>query len=125
MRFGKVFQQTYTRFLDLEKAEAQAKEAKIEAALERVRSQAMGMIESSDLLDIVVTMRNEFTALGYEAGYFWHMMWLPDKYEKAMTSGDGTKIGMVMELPRHIHGNIPLLSKWEKVKSQPLYLQWM
>ncbi|MEI2755624.1 MAG: hypothetical protein V9F46_04115 [Chitinophagaceae bacterium] len=38
--------------------------------------------------------------LGYEAGYFWHMMWLPDKYEKAMTSGDGTKIGMVMELPR-------------------------
>ena len=116
MRFGKVFQQTYTRFLDLEKAEAQAKEAKIEAALERVRSQAMGMIESSDLLDIVVTMRNEFTALGYEAGYFWHMMWLPDKYEKAMTSGDGTKIGMVMELPRHIHGNIPLLSKWEKSK---------
>jgi len=116
MRFGKVFQQTYTRFLDLEKAEAQAKEAKIEAALERVRSQAMGMIESSDLLDIVVTMRNEFTRLGYEAGYFWHMMWLPDKYEKAMTSGDGTKIGMVMELPRYIHGNIPLLAKWEKSK---------
>ena len=27
MRFGKVFQQTYTRFLDLQKAEAQAREA--------------------------------------------------------------------------------------------------
>ena len=26
MRFGKVFQQTYTRFLDLQKAEAQARE---------------------------------------------------------------------------------------------------
>ena len=37
MRFGKVFQQTYTRFLDLQKAEAQAREAQIEAALERVR----------------------------------------------------------------------------------------
>ena len=38
IRFGKVFQQTYTRFLDLEKAEAQEREAQIEAALERVRS---------------------------------------------------------------------------------------
>ena len=27
MRFGKVFQQTYTRFLDLQKAEAQARES--------------------------------------------------------------------------------------------------
>jgi signal transduction histidine kinase len=114
LRFTKVFDQTYTRFLDLQKAEAQAREAQIELALERVRSQAMAMQKSSDLLDIVVTMRTEFTRLGHEAHYFWHMMWLPDKYEKAMTSGDGTKIGFVMELPRHIHGNIPLLTKWEK-----------
>ena len=35
---SRVFEQTYTRFLDLQKAEAQAREAKIEAALERVRS---------------------------------------------------------------------------------------
>ena len=31
-----------------------------------------------------------------------------------MTSGDGSKIGFVMELPRHMHGDIPLLAKWEK-----------
>jgi len=115
-RFAKVFEQTYTRFLDLQKAEAQAREAEIDLALERVRSQAMAMQKSTDLLDIVVTMRTEFTRLGHEAHYFWHMMWLPDKYEKAMTSGDGTKIGFVMELPRHIHGDIPLLAKWEKSK---------
>jgi hypothetical protein len=36
-RFAKVFEQTYTRFLDLQKAEVQAREAQIEAALERVR----------------------------------------------------------------------------------------
>jgi len=36
MRFAKVFEQTYTRFLDLQKAEAQAREAEIELALERV-----------------------------------------------------------------------------------------
>ena len=29
-RFAKVFEQTYTRFLDLQKAEAQAREAQIE-----------------------------------------------------------------------------------------------
>jgi hypothetical protein len=42
-RFAKVFDQTYTRFLDLQKAEAQAREAQIEAAMERVRSRSMGM----------------------------------------------------------------------------------
>ena len=36
-RFSKVFDQAYIRFIDLEKAEAQAREAQIEAALERVK----------------------------------------------------------------------------------------
>ncbi len=113
-RFGKVFQQTYTRFLDLKKAEAQAREAQIELSLEKIRAKVTAMKESSDLLDIVVTMRAEFVGLGHEAHYFWHMRWLPDKYEKAMTSGDGTRIGMVMTLPRHIHGDIKLVADWEK-----------
>ena len=47
-RFAAVFEQTYTRFLDLQKAESQAREAQIEAALERVRSQSMGMQNSLD-----------------------------------------------------------------------------
>jgi len=92
------------------------RELEIEAALERIRAQAMAMRESADLLDIVVTMRSEFIKLGHEAHYFWHMRWLPEIYEKAMTSGDGTRIGMVMKLPRHIHGDIALLDKWEKGK---------
>ncbi|WP_117880302.1 ATP-binding protein [Aureibaculum luteum] len=94
--------------------ETKNRELEIEGALERIRAQAVSMQQSSDLLDIVVSMRNEFTKLGHQAHYFWHMMWLPKSYEKAMTSGDGTKIGFVMELPRHIHGDIPLLAKWEK-----------
>ncbi|WP_432410504.1 ATP-binding protein [Rasiella sp. SM2506] len=93
------------------------RELKIEGALQRIRAEAVAMKESSDLMDIVVTMRTEFTRLGHEAHYFWHMMWLPSTYEKAMTSGDGTKIGFVMELPRHIHGDIPLLANWEKNKN--------
>ena len=42
-RFAGVFDLTYTRFLDLQKAEAQAREAQIEVALERVRARAMAM----------------------------------------------------------------------------------
>ncbi|OZV69037.1 ATP-binding protein [Winogradskyella aurantia] len=94
--------------------EAKNRELEIEGALERIRAQATAMTVSSDLLDIVVTMRNEFIKLGHEAHYFWHMMWLQNTYEKAMTSGDGSRIGFVMELPRHIHGDIPKLAKWEK-----------
>ncbi len=52
-RFGKVFEQTYTRFLDLQRAEAQAREAKIEAALERVRSRTMAMHRSEEIADIL------------------------------------------------------------------------
>ena len=40
-RFAKVFEQTYTRFLDLQKAEAQARESQIQLALERVRARTM------------------------------------------------------------------------------------
>jgi serine phosphatase RsbU (regulator of sigma subunit) len=113
-RFAKIFEQTYTRFLDLQKAEAQTREAQIELSLERIRAQVTAMRESSELLDIVVTMRSEFVSLGHEAHYFWHMRWLPDRYDKAMTSGDGTRIGMVMTLPRHIHGDVKLVADWEK-----------
>jgi signal transduction histidine kinase len=42
------------------------------------------------------------------------MRYLPEIYEKAMTSGDGTRIGMVMTLPRHIHGDIKLVADWEE-----------
>ncbi len=120
-RFSIEFERAYTRFLDLQKTEARAKESQLELSLERIRATVTGMQESADLLNIVVTMRNEFVNLGHEAQYFWHMRWLPDIYKKAMTSGDGTKIGMVMTLPRHIHGDIPLVAKWEK-SIEPTYV---
>jgi len=63
-RLGNVFEQTYTRFLDLQKAEAQAREAQIEAALERVRSKTMAMHNSQDVGDTVATMFDELVKLG-------------------------------------------------------------
>ena len=45
-RFLKVFELAYRRYLDIEQAEAQAKEARIETALERVRGyEAVGRID--------------------------------------------------------------------------------
>jgi signal transduction histidine kinase len=64
MRFGKVFQQTYTRFLDLQKAEAQTREATIEAALEKVRGRAMAMHNSNDLSSTVSMVFTELGKLG-------------------------------------------------------------
>ena len=64
MRFGKVFEQTYTRFLDLQKAEAQAREAQIEAALEKVRGKAMAMHNSNDLTEAAGQVFTELNNLG-------------------------------------------------------------
>jgi len=66
MRFGKVFQQTYTRFLDLKKAEEQARKAQIETALERVRARAMAMQEPEELKEVAEVMRHEMGLLGVE-----------------------------------------------------------
>ncbi len=65
-RFAKVFEQTYTRFLDLQKAEAQAREAQIEAALERVRSRSMAMHKSEELVEVVRILDKEIIGLRVE-----------------------------------------------------------
>ncbi|HET9433335.1 MAG TPA: nuclear transport factor 2 family protein, partial [Chitinophagaceae bacterium] len=64
-RFAKVFEQTYTRFLDLQKAEAQARDAKIETALEKVRSRSMGMQKSDELAEVVAVLYKQFEELDF------------------------------------------------------------
>ncbi|HET6999849.1 MAG TPA: hypothetical protein VFI33_00985, partial [Puia sp.] len=91
LRFTKVFQQTYTRFLDLQKAEAQAREAQIEAALERVRSRSMGMQKSEELKEVIKIVYDQFIYLnihidhaGFVVDYIpmgdWHF-WIADKQD--------------------------------------------
>jgi signal transduction histidine kinase len=65
VRLNYVFHQTYTRFLDLQKAEAQAREAQIEAALEKVRSRSMGMQKSTELLEVILVVSEQLQALGF------------------------------------------------------------
>src|SRR5258705_8856021 len=69
-RFGKVFKQTYTRFLDLQKAEAQARESQIQLALERLRARTMAMQHSNELSDTAKVLFEQFKSLGYQPERF-------------------------------------------------------
>jgi len=63
-RFGAVFEQAYTRFLDLQKAEAQARESEIQLALERVRASTMAMHKSNELAETAAILFQQMTELG-------------------------------------------------------------
>jgi hypothetical protein len=63
-RFSRVFEQSYIRFLDLQKAEAQAREAQIEAALERVRSRSLAMHRSDELEQVAASLFEAIVGLG-------------------------------------------------------------
>ena len=65
-RFAKVFEQAYIRFLDLQKAEAQAREAQIEAALERVRSRTMAMHKSNELTEVINVVAEQLLQLNFQ-----------------------------------------------------------
>jgi len=63
-RFANVFEQSYTRFLDLQKAEKQTREAEIELALERVRARTMAMQKSDELKETTLVLFRQFKSLG-------------------------------------------------------------
>jgi signal transduction histidine kinase len=113
LRFGTVFQQAYTRYLDLEKAEHRAREAQIEAAMERVRSRALAMTTSEELLDVIFKIHQEFLGLGLPCEMFWQTRYTPDHYQKALTGVGGTKVSAIMDLPRDF-SMVPELAVWER-----------
>jgi signal transduction histidine kinase len=77
-RFGKVFEQAYTRFLDLQKAETQAREAQIEASLERVRGRAMAIRKSDELKAVITLIFKELNHLGFDLLESNLMIFVPD-----------------------------------------------
>jgi signal transduction histidine kinase len=58
-RFAGIIDLTFRRYLDLQKAEIQAKEAQIQAALERIRGKAMAMHTTQDLSDTIGSFYHE------------------------------------------------------------------
>lgn len=62
-RFGQVFEQSYTRFLDIQKAEALAREAIKQASADRVRGEIASMRTSEDLKRITTIIWRELETL--------------------------------------------------------------
>jgi hypothetical protein len=63
-RFASVFNLTYRRYLDLKKAEAQARESQIQLALERVRARPMAMQRSAELMETAAVLFDQLNQLG-------------------------------------------------------------
>ena len=82
-RFAKVFDQSYTRFLDLQNAEAQARESQVQLGLERVRARTMAMQKSDELQDAAIILFQQIKSLGVETGSCGFNTW--NKDEKAAT----------------------------------------
>ena len=66
-RFADAFAFAYDRFLELRAKETQNRELQIQGALERVRSQALGMQTSEDIRGVSEALFSEFAGLGYSA----------------------------------------------------------
>ncbi|WP_297798438.1 nuclear transport factor 2 family protein, partial [uncultured Eudoraea sp.] len=98
-RFSKVFEQTYTRFLDLQKAEAQTREAQIEIALERVRSRTMAMHRSEELSDVAYVLFEELKGLGVQLRWCWFSIF--DEDLKGMKSWYTDTDGQFNPTPIH------------------------
>ncbi len=118
MRFGKVFQQTYTRFKDLEQAEEQAREAQIELSLERVRASAMAMHKTNQLMDAAELLYKELTGLGINSITVAYSIMAGDEKSAAYYSINpvGGKINPVpLDLP-HAETKVmrSILSSWKK-----------
>ena len=89
-RFLKVFELAYRRYLDIERAEAQAREAQIEAALERVRARTMAMQKSDELQQAASLLFHQVQSLGIPAWTCGYNVWeKDDKVFTAWMSLDG------------------------------------
>jgi len=62
-RFGQVFEQSYTRFLDIQKAEALARETIKQASMDRIRGEIASMRTSEDLNRITPIIWRELETL--------------------------------------------------------------
>src|SRR4030095_1440429 len=91
VRFAKVFDQTYTRFNDLQQSEAQARESQIQLALERVRARTMAMQHSDELKHAAALLFQQAKTLGIPAYSCGYNIW--EKNEKTFTSWMSTQDG--------------------------------
>lgn len=125
MRFAQVFNQTFTRFLDLQKAEEQTRQALVEAALERVRGMAMAMNHSDDINQIAEAIFNELGILNVNPLRVG--VGIIDEKDKAIQTWTST---IQKEQPVTVSGNIPIsfhpmlragFNAWKESKERFIY----
>ena len=94
IRFAKVFDLTYTRFQDLQKAEAQTRESEIQLALERVRARTLAMQNSEELVDTAAIVFQQLIHLGIEPNRIYIAIIKDDdgKADFWITDEDGSKV---------------------------------
>jgi signal transduction histidine kinase len=117
-RFAAVFDGTYTRFLDLQKAEAQAKEAQIEAGLERVRSRTLAMQSSNELAETAAVLFKQLINLGIAPNRLYIGIIKDDSgsIEFWVTDEDGTKVST--QFSGHTSRNVSIHKMYEGWKQQ-------
>jgi len=93
-RFAGVFGLTYRRFLDLQKAEANARESQIEAGLERVRSRTLAMQKSDELPETAAVVFRQLIGLGIAPNrlYIAIIKDINGNIEFWITDEDGTRV---------------------------------
>ena len=115
-RFGKVFEQTYTRFLDLQKAEELAREATHQAALDRVRGEIASMRNPDDLKHISQIVFSELTTLGVpfiRCGVF-IVDEAKSKAHVYLSTPDGQSLGVLKLHYPSLEFLSELVSSWKK-----------
>ena len=117
-RFALVFDHSFTRFRDLLKAEAQTREAKIEAALEKVRSRTMAMQRSDELAQTSAVVFKQLVDLGIEPNRIYIAIIKDEKAnaEFWITDEDGSKVSTVFKT--NLNDNISFKKMFEGWKEQ-------
>ena len=119
IRFANVFEQSYTRFLDLKKAEAQAKEANIEAALEKVRSRTLAMQKSDELAGTSAVLFQQLIQLGIEPNRLYISIIQNDAGDSEfwITDEDGSKVSFAYTANLNDNYSFQkMLDGWKKQK---------
>ncbi len=96
-RFGQVFEQSYTRFLDIQKAEALAREAIKQASADRIRGEIASMRTSEDLDRITPIIWHELEKLEVpfiRCGVF-IVEEVKEKVQVYLTTPDGKSLGVL------------------------------
>jgi signal transduction histidine kinase/DNA-binding response OmpR family regulator len=117
-RFGQVFEQSYTRFLDIQKAEALAHEAIKQASADRVRGEIASMRTSEDLNRITPIIWAELETL--EVPFIRCGVFIVDEEKEKvhvyLTTPDGKSLG-VLNLSMNANNiTINAVNHWKKNK---------